>query len=242
MEDLDAALGCDLGGQLDREPVRVMELEGGGSAEGLLGPKIGELGFEKIHARLQGPQETLLLADHNREHHFLLGHQFRKGLAKGGNRRFDEDRGDQFAFGAELPGPTDRPPQHSSEDITAAVVRGDHTIADIRVVMVRAWSARMRSETSPASDATVGNPDPGGGVLADLAQTIGVENRVDPLEHTGGPFEPHAGVDVLGGKVTDHVKGLVLDVLHEDQVPDLDVTILAAADRSAFAPVLLPLS
>src|SRR5690606_22049728 len=51
---------------------------------------------------------------------------------------------------------------------------------------------------------------------------VHLEDGGNVLEDGGDPLQAHAGVDVLGGKVAHDVVRLVLDELHEHQVPDLD--------------------
>ena len=60
-----------------------------------------------------------------------------------------------------------------------------------------------------------------------------------PLQQHRGALQAHAGIDVLGREVADDVIGLILDVLHEHQVPQLDEAMLtwfAGADRTAVGP------
>ncbi len=50
---------------------------------------------------------------------------------------------------------------------------------------------------------------------------IRLEQAGDSLKKHGHPLQPHSGVDAPGRQVTDHVVRLVLNELHEDQVPHL---------------------
>jgi hypothetical protein len=88
---------------------------------------------------------------------------------------------------------------------------------------------------------------PGGGLGngQDPAQHVGLEHRVLTLEQRQDPFEAGAGVDVLLGQVGERPV-LRPVVLHEDEVPELDVALLAAAGRPALfteyrAPVVVQL-
>ena len=57
-------------------------------------------------------------------------------------------------------------------------------------------------------------------------QEICHKDVLDPLHDHGEPLQPHPCVDTLIREITDHVIGDVLNVLHKDEVPNLDETIL----------------
>jgi hypothetical protein len=73
----------------------------------------------------------------------------------------------------------------------------------------------------------------------DAAQHVGLEHRLLPLEQRQDPLQAGTGVDVLLGELGE---GAVLRpvVLHEDQVPELDVAFLAPAGWAAFSAELGP--
>jgi hypothetical protein len=70
------------------------------------------------------------------------------------------------------------------------------------------------------------------GLADDGFEQVGLVHRVGVLEHHGDPLQAHAGVDVLLGQLADDVEVLVPDVLHEHQVPDLEVAV-GLAGRAA---------
>ena len=65
--------------------------------------------------------------------------------------------------------------------------------------------------------------------------------ELDLLHHHSHSIEAHPGVDALCGQVTHDVVRLVLDVLHEDEVPDLEEAILSTSDRPAGRSELISL-
>ena len=69
---------------------------------------------------------------------------------------------------------------------------------------------------------------------------VGLPHRVDALEHGHGSLQAQAGVDRGLGQRDLLTVGSALE-LHEHQVPDLDVALLAAVGRPAAGPVLGPL-
>jgi len=71
----------------------------------------------------------------------------------------------------------------------------------------------------------------------DGAQCVGLEGRADSLEEHCGSLQTHSRVDRLGWEVTDNVIRLVLDVLHEDEVPHFHEAFLID-DRAPIGPVL----
>ena len=70
------------------------------------------------------------------------------------------------------------------------------------------------------------------GHCEDGANGVDVEHRFLPLQHHSYPLEAHAGIDALGRQVSHDVVGLVLHVLHEDEVPDLDEAFLVHGGSS----------
>ena len=76
----------------------------------------------------------------------------------------------------------------------------------------------------------------------DRRQQVGLVDIVDTLQDAGDTLDAHTGVDVLLRQLTDRVVALLRaelapDVLHEDQVPDLDEPVLIG-HRAAVGTVL----
>ena len=66
-----------------------------------------------------------------------------------------------------------------------------------------------------------------------------VERGATPLQEHQPALEPSPGVDVAGGKVGQRAVG-VTEVLHEHEVPELDVPVVAAVRRPAVRAPLGP--
>ena len=129
----------------------------------------------------------------------------------------------------------DRPPEQAAEDVAPALVGRDHAVGEQEADRSGVVGHHPQADVGPGGGA-VGDP---GEVLRggqDRPDDVGVEQGVDALEHCGQPFQPGAGVDAPRRQVTDHVVRLVLDVLHEHQVPHLDKPLLVD-DRPAICAV-----
>ena len=102
--------------------------------------------------------------------------------------------------------------------------------------MVRACSARMRSDTSCG----VGPAEPAAGDrlrrLDERHHHVDVPHRVLALQHAEDALEPGAGVDVLAGQVVVDAVAVAV-VLHEHEVPDLEEPVVAAVGRTAALAV-----
>ena len=85
--------------------------------------------------------------------------------------------------------------------------------------------------------ATVGGADRRGGRLDDRCEQVGVEHRVVPLQDGQDALEAGPGVDVLLRELGPGAVGRLVE-LHEDQVPQLDVTVLVPELGAATLAVL----
>ena len=108
---------------------------------------------------------------------------------------------------------------------------------------VRAWSATTRSRTSVDVVGAVLRAGELDGAVEDVAGGVDLVEVLDALQDRGHPLEAHAGVDVLRGQRRRgsgsrpcRVPPAAL-VLHEHEVPDLEVAVLVG-DRAAFGAVL----
>src|SRR5690349_23095136 len=73
----------------------------------------------------------------------------------------------------------------------------------------------------------------GGELVDDRTEEIGLEDRILPLQDHRQPFEAHAGVDIRLFEQRAFAISILV-ILHEDQVPDLQVALAAVASRRAI--------
>ncbi len=234
--DFDALFGRDLLGQVYGEAVCVVKLEcrGAGESRGAL----VQFGVQQLMARLEGSAELLLFPGHDVEDEVLSLPKIWIGLAHDIDCGADKLWKDQVGA-AVLPGMTHSPPQDTAEDITAAIVGWDHTVtdqeSDCPSVVGEDAEGDVGAFVGPVLEARIAL-----GGAKHLSSGVYVEDGRDVLHDRCNPIETHPGVDVLGGEIPNDVVGLILDVLHEHQVPDLDVPVLVAADRPAFTAEFRP--
>ena len=114
------------------------------------------------------------------------------------------------------------------------------TPSAMRKVIVRPWSARIRSHRSrsPPGNPPYVVPDARGGRLDEREQQVGVPRRGDALQHGEVALEAGAGVDARLGQRQQLAVGLGVE-LHEHEVPDLEVAVFALG-RSALGAELGP--
>src|SRR6266545_4124416 len=235
--DLEARVGGDLDGQLEGEPVGVVELEGGVARQGVLaalaGP--GDHRLEQRRALPQGARERLLLAGDHLLDQRALGDQLGPDVAE----RVDHaarDRGHHRVLDAEPPAVVDGAPQQPPQHVAAALVGGQHAVGDQeagRAGVLGDHPQRQVGAFVAPVDAAGGRLRP----LQDRRQQVGLEDVVDALEQEGEALQAHAGVDVLLGQLAHDVEVRVTQVLHEHEVPDLEVALLVG-DRAALEAVL----
>jgi hypothetical protein len=108
----------------------------------------------------------------------------------------------------------------------------------------RAWSAITRNRTSSSAAGAVAAAGELLGAGDHRADEVGLVDVLHALQQRGHALDAHAGVDVLLRQRPDRGvarlgRELAADVLHEDQVPDLQVAVLVGL-RAAVAPVLGP--
>ena len=183
---------------------------------------------EDLQATLERLAEALLLGLHDP---LDLGGVLEQ-LGEGAGDLLDHDRGQpvdvaQADAVALLHGPADQP----ADDVAAALVRRRDPLGDQehhRAAVVGEDSMRLRRLLGVAVvDA---------GLLRhpshDRLVAVGVEDRADVLQQHGATLEAEARVDVLLRQRRQRaVRGEV--VLHEDEVPELEVALAALAVRAA---------
>ena len=198
---------------------------------------------------LQGPVERGLLGDRDAVDPVEVGDQLGIGrthrVADGGHQ-FADDR----AVDVEQLGRADHPAQQPAQHVAAAVVAGadavadqdgrgaavvgDDAVAHVVVVVAGVISARCAP----------------GHRVDDRPQQVGLVDVVHALQQERDPLDAHAGVDVLAWQRTQDLEvilagSLAALVLHEHEVPDLDVAVLvglrAALDTELRSAVVVDL-
>ena len=90
-----------------------------------------------------------------------------------------------------------------------------------------------------------------GGAIEDRPGAVNLVKVVDALQDRGHPFKAHTGVDVLGRKLAEDRKTLLVTAcaafeLHEHEVPDFEITLFvrdgAAAHTESRAAVVVDLA
>jgi hypothetical protein len=142
--------------------------------------------------------------------------------------------------GTEQPKHPDDAAQHPAQHVAAAFVARDDPVGDEH----RGGAGVVCHDPQPDVGFVVGPVHHTGdarGEVEQRAQQVGLEGVLDVLQQHRYPFEAQPGVDVLAGKLAGHVEvRLAADraqhLLHEDQVPDLEVSLLVD-DRAALSTV-----
>ena len=121
--------------------------------------------------------------------------------------------------------------QHPPEDVAASLVARQHAIRreeDERAPMIGDHAQRLVMFRILA----VLGPDQRGELIDDWTEEIGVVDRLHPLKYCRQPLQPHAGVDV--GLLERRARPVgILEILHEDEIPDLQEAVAALAARRA---------
>ena len=237
----DPPLPAQVRGEVRREPVRVVELEGDLAGEDLAAPgHAGELLLDHPQARVQRLEESpLLLERHRVDERRALG-EARVRLLE----LLDHDPRDPVEEGAvepELLPVAQRPAHDPAQHVPAPLVGGDDPVGDEegggpRVV---GDDPHRRVEGRGLPDGHAALP---GDPVEDRPEQVRVVVAGHPLHHAGKPLEPHPGVDARLRQRSPRPR-LVLVELHEHEVPYLEKPVAVAPHRAprAAAPDSLPL-
>ena len=220
-------LGGDLAREVEREAVGVVQLEGdlgrqlgagvAGAAQGLL---------EDAHALVERAAEAHLLLVHDAADLGLRVDELRIRAAHLLDDRVGERREERLLDADRhglLHGAADDAPQH----VVAAVVAGQHAVHDEE----RGAARVLGHGAQGAGDGGRGRRLHAGQLRAALHQRleeVGLEHVGDALRDAGDALQAHAGVDAALGQRREAAV-LVHVVLHEDEVPVLEVAVAVAA-------------
>lgn len=212
-------------------------LAGEHRAAGLLG--LGDGGVQQAGAGLQGLQEGRLLAGDDRLDPLAVGLQLRvlRGHRLDGGVR--EVLGDH-AGGAQQAHVADGAAQDAAQHVAAALVAGGDAVADEHQRGADVVGDHAQRDVRLVVGA-VGVAGQLGGAVEDHPAGVDLEEVVDALKDGGEALQAEAGVDVLARQVAEDLETVLAVtvaalVLHEDQVPDLQVA-LAVDGRAALLAV-----
>ena len=234
--DRDAVLGGELDGQVDREAIRVVKLEGdlaveswhvrrqvlGRAADDARRGRVlddpADLGLEQPRPGVERPGELRLLAGDDAEDLVAPRDEVWVRLA----HDVDDDArglGHERLAPAEQPAVADRAAEELAQDVAAALVRGQDVVADEERHRPRVVGDDLVAE--PLGLERVGVvahqlAHPG----VDRREQVGVVVGRDLLEDARQALEAHPGVDA-GERQRDPPVGPLVE-LHEHEVPDLE--------------------
>ena len=227
--DAEPALTRDIGGEISREAISVVELEDGGAVDRRNRPRdllqaVDGL-VEQRHAVAERLGEALFLLGEHARGLRRTGAQFRVGLTHLGVERRDE-LVEERSVDAEFMAVADGAPDDATQHVAPTLVGGQHTVDD---------------EESARTDVIGDHPQRGvrevvgageiGGRADDAAEEVDVVVVGDALHHGRKPLEARTRVDRwLGQRREGAVRRAI--VLHEHEVPDFDVPVAVLVGRA----------
>src|SRR5260221_462848 len=224
--DLEAALAADVGHHVHRKAESVVELERDVAGEPLR--VAGERRLEDRHAGLERFGEALLLLLQRGGDALLLALQFWIGIAHLA-REVGNELVEEGLLLAELVAVAHRAPGDAAQHVAAAFVARNHAVAHQEGAgadVVRDHAQRRALEILGVRLARRG--------LDERLEEVDLVVGVHALQHRGQALEAQAGIDRRLRKRM-HRARLVAVELHEDQVPDFDVTIAVFLRRAGRA-------
>ena len=226
-------LGDDAG-QIEREPIGIVEHERRRAGD-LLGTASGEdLLVEQPHATLEGLAKAGLLLARDLGDQALPLDQLGIDAA---HLRHDvsRQRVEERLFDPQQPAVIDGPPHDPAQHVLAPGLVGEDAVGDQEGRRARVVGDGPQRDALPL---VVGG-DEGllrevGHAIDERPQEIRLVVGAHPLQHGAEALESHAGVDRRLRQRAAIAGGELLE-LHEDQVPDLDPAVAVAGRALAMA-------
>ena len=222
--DLDFAFAADVGREVDREAVGVVEREERVAVELAALGNVRQGHVQDLHAVFQRFAKTLFfLLEH-------LGHAF-GSLGQLGIRRahlLDQVGHQAMEEGlglSQLVAVAQRAADDAAQDVAAAFVAGNDAVDD-----QERTGADMVGDDLERILGQILDLGFAGGGLDQILEKIDLVVRVHVLQHGGNALQAHAGVHAGLGQAR-HIAGGVALELHEHQVPDLDVAVAVFLGR-----------
>src|SRR5690606_18402591 len=211
------ALTGDVGSQVDRETVGVVQLEHH-VARNDAAFQFGQVLLENLQALLPGLGELLFFGLQHALDVCLLLFQLREGFAHLGHQGGD-DQMEETALGAQLVAVAAGATNDAAQHVAAAFVGRGYAVGD-----QEAAGADVVSHHLQRGLAFVGAANGLGRSRQQVLEQVDLVVRVDMLQHGADALQAHAGVHARRRKRVQYaVRGAV--ELHEHVVPDFDVTI-----------------
>ncbi len=243
-------LGGHLQGQVDREAPGVVEQERLVPGEDLAasGLGLGDRGLQDVGAALEGLEEGGLLGEGDHLDALALGDQLRVLLPHRVDHDVDEVLDDRPG-GAQEAHVADGSAHDAAQHVAATLVAGGDAVTDEHHGRAHVVGDDAEGDVRAVLGA-VADAGQLGGPVHDDAQGVGLVHVLHALQDHREAFEAETGVDVLRRQLPeDRVVLLALAgaalVLHEDQVPELDVALVvdgrAALDAELGAAVVVDL-
>ena len=222
----EAAFARDVGGEIDRKTVGVVQPERIGAGNRL--HRLRRHLVEHAHAVLQRLAEALLLGAQR-----ILDERQPRGELRIGRAHLQHQRRDhlpeEVAAHAQHPAVAQRAPDDPAQHVAAAFVGRQHAIDD----QERA-GADVVGDHAQGLVGEVG----GGGELARLAdqvrEQVDLVVGVHMLQHRGESLQAHAGIHARRRQRAQRAVGRAVE-LHEHQIPDLDVAVAVFIRRAGRA-------
>ena len=211
-----------------------------GSWRGARLPGRGGRALEDLRAGGERLEEGLLLDPHDGGDALEVGGELRVGRGHGVAHDLGERRQHRLVD-AEQPGRAHDPAQQAAQHVAAALVGRGHAVTDDHDAGAGVVGDHPEADVVDLVDA-VATAGELLGARDHRAHEVGVVDARHALQQGRDALDPHAGVDVLLRQRADRRevvlrRALAADVLHEDEVPDLQVAVLVGL-RAAVAAVL----
>ena len=222
-----AAFAGDVGGEIDREAVGVIQFEDGFAGD-FCAAHFAQRFFQHFQPRFQRLRETLFFALYRLGNACFGFDDFRVGLAHFGNERRNQFVEKRLVL-AEFVTVADSAAHDTTQDVTTPFVAGQDAInheEDGGADVVGDDFERGLREVITASRFCRG----GNQVAEDVDFVVGV----DVLQHGGDALQPHAGIDGRARQWFHRAAGVALK-LHEDDVPDFDEAVAVFFRRAGRA-------
>ena len=221
------ALAGDIGRQVHREAVGVVELEHYVARHhGAL--ELSQIQLEDFQTLLQGLGELLFFSLEHALDIGLLAHQLREAGTHLGHQGRD-DLVEEIASSTQLVAMTAGATNDAAQHVAATFVRWQYTVGDqeaARTDMVRYHLERCL--------AFVGAADRVRRCGQQALEQVDIVVGVDVLHHRTDPLQAHAGVYRRRWQRMQHAIGGAVE-LHENVVPDFDVTVAVFVWRARRA-------